>query len=266
MSRGGRRARRPAAVLAVLVALASPGWAAEGWLVERLVEADAFQGPVAMGVERACPERLAPPVDGARVRLLASGGDARRDEPGLSFIVRLDAGRALLLHHRQSTYSEFPLPLDARALDTGWRANLGEDADEFLSFRLEGEVREEGGRIGELATLVRAATVGNQLGRRLDVTVHFLADGEAAEAAEAARAVEGFSQAVWRAGEEWLALIGQAAGIPLTLRQAAHQPETKIEYVELFESLERLEVDPSRFAPPDDYARIDHRPQCFSSR
>lgn len=248
-------------LVALLWAAAAPSWAAEGWLVEREVTADLFRAPVAVGLERRCPERLRRPSSGARILLRFDGERARRDEPVLSFIVRLDSNRAFVLHHGQSTYSELSLPLEVALFESGPRAFLGAEADEFLSFRLEGEVGEESGRIGELATLVRSATVGNKLGTRIDVAVHFLAD---AEATAAARAVEGFSQAIWRGGEEWLSLLGGEGGVPLTVEEALHQPSVKVRYAEVFQSLQRVEIDPALFAPPPDYSRVELRPECLS--
>ena len=236
--------------------------AAAGVVVTRRVEADVLARPVPVGrgAQQACPDRLEPPAAGDEVVLRAAAQMARRDEPSLSFVVRLDRGKAFVLHHASSTYSELAFPPKPRALATKFRTAMGRAAADVFPYEVRGDVEQQAGQAGEHATTTHSATVQSPLGGGLDVAVEVLPD---AELAEAALAVEDFAQAVRRAGERWLDLLDPPAGVPLTLREDARLPDSTARRREVFVDLERRPLDESLFAPPAGYRKIDHAPDCF---
>ena len=137
---------------------------------------------------------------------------------------------------------------------------MGAAADDVFPYEVRGSVERQAGQAGEHVTVAHSATVQSQLGGGLDVAVEVLPD---AGLAEAAFAVEGFAQAVRRAGERWLDLLDAPAGVPLTLREDARLPDSTARRREVFVDLERRPLDESVFAPPTAYRKIDHLPDCF---
>lgn len=247
-----------AAWLVLLISL--PSYAAAGVVVTRRVVADDFAPPVSSSGNPACPQSVARPKPGDEVRLVVAGQAARRDEPSLSVIVRLDAAKAYLLHHASRTYSELPYPPEARHLETPFRESMGPAAAEVFPFAAEGPLQEASGRIGDLAVLHRSRGINSLMLGRRDVELEVSTSPEGAAAAFAA---EGLLQAVRNGGEAWLALLGPASGLPLGLAETLHQPEVRVRYAEQFVGIDRTEVSEALFAPPTDYRKVDHVPDCF---
>jgi hypothetical protein len=258
MMRNGTSRRATAAWWLVLGLVSAE--APAGVVVTRKVVADVFSPPTAVTGSESCPQGLARPKSGDRVRLLVEGPSARIDEPANSVIVRLDAGKAYVLHHASKTYSELAYPPKASEIGARFRASMGPAADEVFPFVPEGPIVEVSERIGDLEVLHRSRTIASPMLGRRDVEVRLATDPQAAASASA---VESLRQAIRDDGEPWLPLLGAEQGIPLGLGEVLHLPEALVRYTEQYLGSTREEIAADRFAPPGDYRRIDHAPDCF---
>jgi hypothetical protein len=237
-----------------------PAQASAGVVVTRRVVADEFSPPTSATGNDACPQSLSRPKSGDVVRLLVEGPSARSDEPALSVIVRVDAGKAYLLHHASKTYSELAYPPKAMEIENSFRAAIGATAGEVFPFVPEGPVEETSERIGDLDVLRRSRTISSPLLGRRDVEVRFATE---AQAVASAAAVESLRQAIRDNGESWLPLLGPLPGTPLGLGEALHLPDARARYTEEYVSSKREELAAELFAPPADYRKVEHNPDCF---
>jgi len=247
-------------VLCILGLLVLPSYAASDVVVTRLVEADEFASAARAGAVHECPGRLAKPKSGNSVRLSIRPDMARRDEPGLSVIVRRKDQKAYILHHSTRTYSEIRFPARMKDLESSFRASMGAAAGEFFSYSAEGDVRLTKGTISDREVSRRALVVSSSMLRRRDVSADVAHD---TMLGEAAFEVESLTQAIRAAGEEWMSLLGSPDGIPLSISESIHLPTSVVAYSEVFSSFVTQALDPGLFAPPEDYARVDHVPECF---
>ncbi|HUO86668.1 MAG TPA: hypothetical protein VM617_04695 [Thermoanaerobaculia bacterium] len=236
--------------------------ASPGVIVRRVVGGDELSAPArvgsAGGVE--CPDGLRRPSLGDEVHLLLAERMARRDEPGLSVVLDLAREKVLVLHHATRTYSELRHPPRAGDLHSPFRRNMGPSAAELYPFVLEGPVAERPGTAGDRPVVVRAGTVESRLLGRLEVEIELLA---ASAAGALGQQLESLTQRLRNEGEAWLPSIVEGDGLPLALREVLHQPASKVEVVERFESLEEADLPAARFTAPSDYRKVAHRPLCF---
>lgn len=252
--------KRRATAAWMLVLGIVPAQASAGVVVTRRVVADEFSPPTSATGNDACPQGLRRPRSGDVVRLLVEGPSARSDEPALSVIVRVDAGKAYLLHHASRTYSELAYPQRTREIENSFRAAIGTTADEVFPFVPEGPVQETSERIGDLDVVRRSRTISSPLLGRRDVEVRFATE---AQAVASAAAVESLRQAIRDNGESWLPLLGPLPGTPLGLGEALHLPDARARYTEEYVSSKREELAAELFAPPADYREVEHNPDCF---
>lgn len=252
----------PHPILTGLLLCAAASFPAAGDLIlTREVVADVFARPSKSGSGPACPERIEPPQTGDTVRLSVAPGAARRDEPQVSFVVRLDAGEAYILHHASGTYSELPYPPKPRQLESRFRKDMKEAAEEVFPYRVLQAVGRSPTRQHEVDAIMRVSTVESaMLGRRDIESIELPGD---AALVSAAHAVEAFTQAVRDHGEDWLSLLGDPEGIPLGLQESRHQPATVIRYREAFSKLDDVDLEASTFLPPEGYKKVKHEPYCF---
>lgn len=246
--------------LFALLLFLTPSYAASDVVVTRRVEADEFVFASRVGADRACPNQLARPKTGDEVTLSVSPEVARRDEPGLSVIVNVKDRKAYILHHSTGTYSELSYPGPSKQLESSFRASMGAAAEELFPFRAEGGARIANATIKDLEVSRHTLAVSSTILRRRDVVLDVLPD---APLGRPAFEVEALSQAIRTAGEEWMSLLGSPNGIPLSISESIHQPSLPVEYNEVFSDLETQDFDPTFFAPPAGYARVDHVPDCF---
>jgi hypothetical protein len=241
-----------------------PATTAADVVVTRTVTADQLAKPQAIGSlgKGKCPERISRPASGDLVRLSVSPGMARRDEPSLAIIVRLDSGKAFILHHPTATYRELPYPPKTRQLENGFRANIGIAAAELFPFFAEGSVRESTVPVAGRDAVVRALSINSQLLHRREVEVMIAPDPVLAPAAFA---VESLIQAMRNNAEEWLSLVGGPDGILLGLGETVHQPSIDTDYTEDFTTLEDVGLDPALFTPPAEYKKVRYDAACFFS-
>lgn len=250
-------------VLCVLAFLVLPAVSVSDVVVTRLVEADEFVSPTRVGgAGHACPGRLSKPRSGESVRLSIRPDMARRDEPGLSVIVNRGDQRAYILHHSTSTYSEISIPARIRDLESSHRASMGPAAREFFSYNANGDVRFTRATVSEREVSRRSLSVSSSTLRRRDVAADIAPD---TMLGKLAFEVESLGQAIRAAGEEWMSLLGNPDGVPLSMSESIHLLESIVTYSEVFSGLETQVLDPRLFGPPEDYARVDHVPDCFYS-
>jgi len=229
-------------------------------VVTRSVQGDSFSPPAVTGATRGCPAGIARPVPGQQVRLSVAPEMARRDEPSISFMLRLDLGRVFILHHGSRTYSELSYPLKLRDLETSFRASMGSAASEVFPYHLQGTVREGVNNDGGHNLLVRSATVARTLGSPNEVEVRASLDPSLGRPA---LAVEAVAQAIRGAGEEWLSLLVLSDAIPLSISTSVEQPEAVVHYREMFVKADILDIEAGDFAVPADYSKVKHVPDCF---
>lgn len=230
-----------------------------GTVVTRTVSADAFAQPSRAGAVGACPQKVGGPEAGDTVRLLLRPDMGRRDEPDVSFIVRLRDGEAFVLYHASRSFTKFTHPPESGKLATTFRGTMGSAAGEVFPYRLDGEVQRSTKVVHEMEVAHRTATVESPLLGRLEAEVLVAPDSALGPVAFA---TESFAQRVRRAGEEWLTALGPPDGIPLRIAQDLHQPSARVAHHEDFVSLESVELDDSRFLPPPDYTQAAHDPDC----
>jgi hypothetical protein len=238
--------------------------AAADVVVTRTVTADQLAKPQkidSLGRGK-CPERISKPASGDLVRLSVSPGMARRDEPSLAIIVRLDIGKAFVLHPPTATYRELAYPPKTRQLENGFRTGIGTAAAELFPFVAEGSVRETTVSVAGRNAVVRALSISSQLLYRREVEVMIAPDPVLAPAAFA---VESLVQAMRNNAEEWLSLVGGSDGILLGLGETVHQPSLDIDYTEDFTTLEEVDLDPALFTPPAEYKKVKYDAACFFS-
>lgn len=252
------RPETTAGLLLLFVALAAPVRA--DLVVQRLVRADERSGADRGGGGELCPAPVERPRSGERVTLSVAPNRARRDEPLVSFIVDLEAGRAWIVDHRAHSYSEFAYPVPPRELANQLRASLGADGDQRFPYRLLGSVYDSVANRDGAARTTRAARVGNGFGTELEVEVEMQPD---AALGRAALAVEAFAQAVRGAGESWLVTLAPPDGVPLGLAAELQQRRNPVRYREAAATAEPATLDAALFAPPPGYARVAHQPDCF---
>lgn len=252
--------KRNATAAWLLVLGVVPAQAPAGVVVTRRVVADEFSPPSSATGNDTCSRIPGRPKTGDEVRLLVEGPSARSDEPALSVIVRVDVGRAYVLHHASKTYSELAYPPKASEIEPSFRAAMGAAADEVFPFEPEGPIQESSERIGDLEMLRRSRAIASPMLGRRDVEARIATD---AEAAASASAVESLRQAIRDDGESWLPLLGPVPGLPLGLGEALHLPEAVVRYAEEYVSTKREALAADLFAPPGDYRKVDHTPDCF---
>lgn len=253
-----RHPLRSTHALLLLAALAAPLRA--DVVVTRTVRADRAARPDAAGAPELCPHRAERPTDGERVTLSVAPGRARRDETAASFVVDLDAGRALVIDHQAHSYAELAYPVPLSALVTAKRSSLGAGGEERWLYRLRTPVYEsianrEGG-----SRVTRAARVGNGFGTELEVEVEVEPD---AALGRAALAVEDFAQTVRGSGESWLSVLTLPEGIPLALVEELQVRRSSVRYREFAPASQPAQLDAALFAPPVGYQKVEHRPDCF---
>jgi len=260
-SNGSPAPRHPlhsAQALLVLAALATPLRA--DLVVTRSVRADRAHRPGAARAAESCALRAEPPAEGERVRLSVAPGRARRDETALAFVVDLDAGRALVIDHRNRSYAELVFPVPVTALAGRQRAELGAEGERRFPWQLRTQVYESVAHRADAIRVTRAARVANGFGTELEVEAEIQPD---AALGRAALAVEVFAQAVRAAGESWLGVLAPPDGIPLSLVEEHPLGATSTRYRELAAAGEPAALDPALFAPPPGYAKVEHDPDCF---
>jgi len=244
-----------------LALLALPTVAAgDGLVVTRRVAGDELVAPSPLGASGGCPESLAAPVPGDSVRLSVDGANARRDEPALSVIVRLDDGVAFVLHHASHTFSRLHWPPRSKQIESEFRGRMGASAEEVYPYRAEGEVRRTSGSVAGRQVAVRSLTVESMLLGRLDVEV---AVEPTPALGRAAFAAESLAQAIRHEGEAWIDRLGPTDGVPLRLAYTAHLPAALAQHREEATAVERSELDPATFQPPEGYEKVKHKPVCF---
>ena len=245
-------------VLPVLLALAPS--AAADLVVTRRVGGDELSSPSRVGGSGGCAARPAAPAAGDEVHLPVTAGAARRDEPQLSVIVRLDDGVGLVVDHATHTYSRLHFPLEVRQLAGPMRAGMGSTAKEVYPYQPAGELERHGGTEASRPAEVRKRTVESPLLGRLDVELAVLPDPDLARAAFA---VESLTEAIRNDGESWLGLLGDADGVPLSITRVRHLPSTQVRYEEEVTEVEEREIDPSLFEAPEGYEKVRFDAGCY---
>jgi len=249
-----------AAGLVLLVLLALAPSAAADLVVTRRVGGDELSSPSRVGGFGGCVERPAPPAAGDEVRLSVTPGAARRDEPQLSVIVRLDDGVGLVVDHATHTYSRLRFPPAPRQLAGPMRANMGPSAEEVYPYEPLGELERHGATVVGRASEVRERTVESPFLGRLDVELTVLPDPGLARAAFA---VESLTEAIRNDGESWLGLLGDADGVPLSITRVRHLPSAQARYEEAVTEVEEREIDPSLFEAPEGYEKVRFDAGCY---
>ncbi len=231
-------------------------------VISRQVEADSFALPARIGGGgSACPQGIARPQQGDKVRLLVAKEMARRDEAQLSFVVRLDTKAAYIFHHVSRTYSEFPFPPDPKQFETSLQVSMWGAAEELYAYNNLGAVGRSASRQDESEVVVREVSVESAMLGRKDVRLVEISGDEALRSA--AHAVEAFALEVRGVGVEWLSLLGEPEGIPISLGEVLHQPDSLVSYREQFLERSLIDQDKAEFLPPTEYAKVDHDGRCF---
>lgn len=249
------------ATLVILIAPV-PAVAVGGLTITRVIEADDFTPPVPTSgaTERECPEGVASPGNGEKVRLHLAPRMGRRDEPGMSIILRLDEEVVYVLHHKERTYSKLQYPLRAAKLKQSHPPGAGEELAEYLTFSPEGPVEQAEVEIGDSPGLRRSVTIQSVVLGRRDVEAHLLPQPEFAPIAGP---LEDLAQTIRGFANSWIEDVGLPDHIPVGVGVAIHQPSYKVRFAERFESLETVDLDAGLFSPPDEYRKVDHEPACF---
>jgi len=243
----------------LLVLILAPVAAAD-LVVTRRVAGDELSTPTRIGASGGCAETPAAAKAGDALHLSVTAGAARRDEPRLSVIVRLDDGVGLLVDHAAKTYSRLRLPPDARQLASPMRAGMGSAAGEVYPYQPDGDLGRRDATVAGRAVEVRSRTVESPLLGRLDVELSVLPDPDLARAAFA---VESLTQAIRNDGESWLGLLGDADGVPVAITRVRHLPSAQVRTEEVVTGIEERGLDPSLFEAPKGYEEVKLAAGCF---
>lgn len=236
-----------------------PAAAATGLTITRVIEADDFTPPVpGFGAsELECPAGVGSPGNGEKVQLHLAAQMGRRDEPGMSIILRLDEKAVYVLHHEARTYSKLRYPPRAREVKSpGW----GKEMEEYMIFSPEGPVEQTEVEIGDSPGLRRSVTMQSTVLGRRDVEVYLLPQPEFASIA---RALEDLAETIRGSVGSRLEHVGLPDHLPVGVGVAVYQPSYKVRSAERFDSLETADLDAALFSPPDGYREVDHEPGCF---
>lgn len=249
-------------ITALLIMLSSlPAAAMTGLTITRVIEADAFTPPVSSGAsELECPVGVGIPGNGEKVQLHLTAQMGRRDEPGMSIILRLDEEVVYILHHKARTYSKLRYPPRAKNVKSPHPPGWGKEMEEYMSFSPEGPVEQTEVEIGDSRGLRRSVTIQSTVRGRRDVEAYLLPQPEFASIA---RDLEGLAETIRGSAGSLLEHVGLPDHLPVGVSVATHQPSYKVRFAERFEGLEPIDLDATFFRPSDGYRKVDHEPGCF---
>lgn len=252
-----------AALLLVFSILPSTVFA-DGFLVERKVAGTKFGGPVVVervgfsGNQTNNPPAFAGarrPDPEASVTLKVEQEKARRDEPHVSYILRKDLSKLLVLFHESKLYCELQLPLEQQKISSGSYRSMGEYASELYELKLDGAVQKTTN--ADPPSTSFSATVANELGKRLSVQLDYAEESN--EVPTVAKELELLVQALRFEGHNWLATLTDSPSLPSRWQETLHLPGgEQVEYSETTEKVTAAKFEGAEFEAPADYRKVGY--------
>ncbi len=246
-------------VTCVLLGTASP-WADQ--VIKRRVTADLLLMPKKQGSEgKTCAVSVDHPRTSEVVTIYLGANRVRRDQPGLSVILRRDQGKIYFLYPADKMYSEFPYPVPYQRYASGWFKTLG---PEMRRFRLDAQAPPETTTVGQWSVTRYSASAVNDLRTRFRILIAMSNDRLTDDTL--VLDLQKVLNELRFGGEGWADLLPVKKGLPLVWEEAERQPETEVVYREEVQEMEARDVPADLYDLPGGYKKIDFDLPCIELR
>lgn len=175
-----------------------------------------------------------------RIWIGAKGDRLRRDEGDSSYVLRLDLGKLYVINHTDKTYSEIPIPIDARKIG----------ASPEMQAKAQVTATGETKKIGSWNARKYKVDITNPAGLHIDTTVWASPDVAAHQALTRLAA----SIAALQPGSaDWSLKLGQIEGFPVLQEANVTMGTSHFKTREELVGIETRDAPAGAYEPPAGY-------------